>query len=282
MPVPSQAHAPALPAMGVSTLLRALFKRPRHPLPSALPELVTTYCLEHLPLDAIARYRAAFGFAGDGVPLTWWYLPAQRAHLATMLDPGFPFRVAGLVHMDNLLEAHGQMSPGAPLLLRTTLRLPPPSASGALRCVLETMGSAGDQPVFTCTSTYLIRRGGKGGAQPAEPAFAGAALAQWTLDAGAGRRYARLSGDWNPIHLYGWSARLMGMRAPIIHGMHTLAASCAALEKAGGRPAARIACRFRAPVALGGTVTLRATPSLGTFVVDAGGKPAVTGQCTLA
>jgi len=265
--------------MGFPTLLRALIKRPQ---PAALPGLTTTYRLDGLPQRDIARYRAAFGFAGEHVPLTWWYLLAQRAHLATMLEPGFPYRIAGLVHMDNTLEAHGAAVPGEPLLVRTVLRLLPPSSSGALRCVLETSGSSGEQSVFTCTSTYLIRRGGKGSPKPAEPEPAGTPLAQWTLDTAAGRRYARLSGDWNPIHLYGWSARLMGMRAPIIHGMHTLAASCAALEHAGGRPMRRIACRFRAPVTLGSTVSLRTLGETGEFVVDAGGKPAATGQYALA
>lgn len=284
MSASSMTHVPALPAMGVLTLLRALFKRPRRPLPSALPDIVTEYRLDSLPLDDIARYRAAFGFTGDRVPLTWWYLPAQRAHLATMLEPAFPFRIAGLVHMENALEGHGSAAPGQPLVLRTVLRLLPPSSSGALRCVLETTGSAEGAPVFTCTSTYLIRRGERGGTKQPDAGLDlnGAPLAQWTLDAAAGRRYARLSGDWNPIHLYGWSARLMGMRAPIIHGMHTLATSCAALENDSGRHVIRIDCRFRAPVMLGATVTMRSRCESDEFVVEAGGKPAVTGIYMLA
>lgn len=284
MPPSSMTHVPALPAMGPLTLLRALFKRPQQSLPSALPELGTEYRIDRLPLDDIARYRAAFGFKGGHVPLTWWYLLAQRAHLATMLDPRFPFRIVGLVHMENALEEHGPLAAGQPLVVKTMLRMLPPSSSGALRCVLETTGSAAGAPVFSCTSTYLIRRGERGGTkQPeADAGIAGAALAQWTLDRAAGRRYARLSGDWNPIHLSGWSARLMGMRRPIIHGMHTLARCCAALENAGGRRALRIACRFRTPVPLGSTVVLHAEPGTGAFVVEASGRPAVSGDCRLA
>ncbi|CAN7268255.1 MaoC/PaaZ C-terminal domain-containing protein [Massilia sp. LjRoot122] len=280
MPASSMSHVPALPAMGVVTLLRALFKRPRRPLPSALPDIVTEYCLERLPLDEIARYRAAFGFSGERVPLTWWYLLAQRAHLATMLRPAFPFRIVGLVHMENVLEEHGLIASDEPLVLRTVLRLLPPSSSGARRCVLETTGSADGAPVFSCTSTYLIRRGERGGAKQPEVVadLPGAPLAQWTLDATAGRRYARLSGDWNPIHLYRWSARLMGMRAPIIHGMHTLATSCAALESHGGRHATRIDCRFRAPIGLGATASLSAHADTGDFVVKADARLAVTGN----
>lgn len=279
----SSTHVPALPAMGVGILLRALFKRPQHPLPGSLPELASSYRLEQLPVGDIARYRAAFGFEGEHLPLTWWYLLAQRAHLATMLAPGFPFRIVGLVHMDNALHAHQVPIPGQPLLIDTVLRLLPPSSSGALRCTLDTTGSSDGVPVFGCTSTYLIRRGSRSSAKQEESVLPqGASLTQWTLGVDAGRRYARLSGDWNPIHLTRWSARLMGMRAPIIHGMHTLASACAALERSAGRHAVAIDCRFRAPVALGSTAALSFDAVSGEFVVAAAGKPAVTGSITLA
>lgn len=279
----SSTHVPALPAMGVDILLRALFKRPQHPLPDSLPELASSYRLDGLPLDDIARYRAAFGFEGQHVPLTWWYLLAQRAHLATMLAPGFPFRIVGLVHMDNALRVFQEPAPGQPLLIDAVLRLLPPSSSGALRCMLDTTGYSDGVPVFGSTSTYLIRRGSRSSAKQEESVLPqGAPLTQWTLGVGAGRRYAQLSGDWNPIHLTRWSARLMGMRAPIIHGMHTLASACAALERSAGRHALAIDCRFRAPVALGSTAALSFDAVSGEFVVAAAGKPAVTGSVTLA
>jgi len=268
--------------MGASLLLRALFKRPRHPLPTTLPELSSAYRLDRLPLDQIARYRAAFGFTGDGIPLTWWYLLAQRAHLATMLSPGFPFRIMGLVHMDNALRAQREPDPNQPLLIETVLRLLPPSSNRALRCLLETTGSADGAPVFACTSTYLIRRGTRSDAkEETNAAPQGGIIVRWSLDAAAGRRYARLSGDWNPIHLHPWSARLMGMRAPIIHGMHTVATCCAALESDTERHACAIDCRFRAPVALGSSVSLSFDAEAQEFAVAATGKAAVTGSITL-
>jgi hypothetical protein len=70
MPASASTHVPALPAMGPATLLRALFKRPRRPAPALLPDLVTEYRLDSLPLDGIARYRQAFGFTGAHIPLT--------------------------------------------------------------------------------------------------------------------------------------------------------------------------------------------------------------------
>ncbi|KAK6179479.1 hypothetical protein SNE40_011830 [Patella caerulea] len=37
-----------------------------------------------------------------------------------------------------------------------------------------------------------------------------------------GIQYARATGDWNPHHIYPWSARLLGYRKPIAHGMWIL------------------------------------------------------------
>ncbi len=45
-----------------------------------------------------------------------------------------------------------------------------------------------------------------------------------------GRRYARASGDWNPHHLYPATARLLGYRRAIAHGMWTLARTLALIE----------------------------------------------------
>jgi len=81
-----------------------------------------------------------------------------------------------------------------------------------------------------------------------------APLADWTLGGGAGRRYARASGDYNPIHLWGWTARPFGFRRPILHGFCTAALVAHALVEGplGGDPAAlrRLHIVFRAPLPL--------------------------------
>lgn len=45
-----------------------------------------------------------------------------------------------------------------------------------------------------------------------------------------GVQYAKLTGDWNPHHLYKWTAWLLGYRKPIAHGMWTLSRSIAQLQ----------------------------------------------------
>jgi acyl dehydratase len=285
-------QAPRLPPMGPGLVLRVLSKRAR-PVPTSAPgPLLSAFTLPGIDAAHLARYRAALGFDPDcgAVPLTWWYLPVQRAHMATMLSDDFPYRLAGMVHVENELVAHavapsnGQHN--APIVLSTRIDILPPTASGAVYCALATEGSAHGVHVFTCTSKYLAVRGLRSGkARPAPqpaPAPQGSVIDSWTLAPSSGRAYARVSGDWNPIHLTRWSARLMGLPAPIIHGMHSVARTCAALETAAARQVTAISVRFTAPLALGSTAVLRTGSEPGRYALWCGAVLAAEGAFTLS
>jgi acyl dehydratase len=264
--------------MSAATLLRALFKRPARAGANAGVSEPVRHRLERIDDGQVARYRTALGFSGSRVPLTWYYLLAQRAHLATMLGASFPFRLVGIIHVDNALSAGIQPLPGRPLDLQTTVAVGAPAANGAVHAVLDTHAAQDGQPVFSCRSTYLAVRGRRGGSHhPPPPAAPPAPLAGWQLSPSSGREYARLSGDWNPIHLWPWTARLMGLQTPIIHGMHTQGRVCAELERAGGRQVAALDGRFRAPIPLGSAVMLAADLRTARYVVEAGGRVAVEG-----
>ena len=45
----------------------------------------------------------------------------------------------------------------------------------------------------------------------------------WRVPADAGRRYAQVSGDFNPIHLTSATAKLFGFKRAIVHGMWSVA-----------------------------------------------------------
>jgi hypothetical protein len=287
-------QAPVLPPMGPGLVLRVLSKRPR-PVPATPPgPLLSTFIMPGIDAAHLARYRAALGFdasaASGAIPLTYWYLPVQRAHMATMLSDDFPYRLAGMVHVENELVAHGVAPPNglrnAPIVLTTRIDILPPTSSGAVYCALATEGSANGVRLFTCTSKYLAVRGQRSGkARPATPpasAEQGSVIDSWTLTPSSGRAYARVSGDWNPIHLTRWSARLMGLPAPIIHGMHSVARTCAALEAAAGRPVNAISVRFTAPLTLGSTAVLRTGSEPGRYALWCGEVLAAEGAFTLA
>ncbi|QOR46237.1 MaoC family dehydratase [Trueperella pecoris] len=76
-----------------------------------------------------------------------------------------------------------------------------------------------------------------------------------TLDSAAGRRWARISGDANPIHLTRLTAAPFGYSAPIAHGsaLEAWAHACVGVN---GSSAASGASRFRAPTKLPNAVEL--------------------------
>lgn len=277
------ASTPVLPALNLATLFAVAFKGT---VPAAHDGASFESRYELAALDAanIARYAAHLGFAKDALPLTWYYLPVQRAHLATLLAQPVSFKLAGIIHTENEIVEHARPRLGRPLLLATQVRVEPPAANGAIYCTLRTDGAQDGTASFTCTSRYLVKRGQRGGPHgPREPVtLDGPALANWELTPSSGRAYAAVSCDWNPIHLSGWSARLMGLPAPIIHGMHSVGKACAELERATGRRVTRIAARFLAPIPLGTTATLRADETHGTWTIATATRCAVAGSFATA
>ena len=106
-------------------------------------------------------------------------------------------------------------------------------------------------------------RGGKLEGEPVEEELARplalTQVAQWKAPADIGRQYAKVSGDYNPIHLSAVSARMFGFPSAIAHGLWNKARTLAALAE--HLPAANleIAVQFKKPVRLPSEVTLLAS-----------------------
>jgi acyl dehydratase len=80
-------------------------------------------------------------------------------------------------------------------------------------------------------------------------------VATWRVPDDAGRRYAKVSGDVNPLHLSGLSAKAFGFKRAIAHGMWVKARALAALS--GRLPdALSVDVGFQKPLFLPSTVAL--------------------------
>jgi hypothetical protein len=270
--------------MRLISLWSALFKRGRaDQLPDGiLPSLQTDFILARIDPSHVARYNALLGFAAGTLPVTYYYLLSQRAHLATLLSKGFPFRVAGMVHVENSLVEAQTPDPFHPLHLSTTVAIAPATASGAVHCELVTVAMQEDVLVFTCTSKYLAKRGRRKGVPAAtRDTIEGKRIGGWAVGGSLGRAYARVSGDWNPIHLWRWSARLMGLRRPIIHGMHSVAAACALLEQGGAQRVTAVTAHFKSPITLRSRPTLYMSGDHHSYCIGVEGHRMVDGAVSL-
>ena len=208
----------------------------------------------------VEAYAAVCGFPRkDSVPLTYPHLLTFPLHMAIMSDPGFPYAALGMVHVENTITAHRAIAVGEVLDVSTTVGPARPHARGALLDFVTSVTVAGEV-AWESTSTYLRR-----GAPPEGEPAAGLVIddvpaggIDWRLPADLGRTYASVSGDANPIHLYPWSAKALGFRRQIAHGMWTLARSIAAIENR-LPDAVTVEAAFKKPVFLPGTVTFAST-----------------------
>lgn len=232
---------------------------------------------------ALARYRNFVGSL-DEFPLAYAYVLAQPAHFHLINEPDFPVRAVGLVHADNRIVRVGNLDLTRPFALSVAIsgdRVRRRGREFSLRTLFVQDGN----PVIEMDSGCFTRvRGAPRGEHapaesPAEPVHAAERVADLRFAAHFGRRYARVSGDYNPIHLAGWLARPFGFRRAIAHGVGTMARIDAELGRTGQRPTRELTIRFRRPVELPVSTVLHrcAERADGFILVDPAGRELVSG-----
>ncbi|UOY00304.1 MaoC family dehydratase [Blastococcus sp. PRF04-17] len=195
----------------------------------------------------------------DVLPATYPHMLTFPLQMALMSDRSFPVALPGLVHVRNRIEVLRPVGADALLDLEVWAENFAAHRSGAAVDLRATV-SAGGQEVWRSTSTYLSR-GAKApeGAPEADIEVSVGDLARpvatWRVPDDAGRRYAKVSGDVNPIHLSGLTAKAFGFKRAIAHGMWVKARVLGALS--GRLPdALDVDVSFRKPLFLPSTVTL--------------------------
>ena len=211
--------------------------------------------------DHVASYAAVCGFpVKDTAPLTFPHVLAFPLHMAVLTSPEFPFPAIGTVHLANTITQHRPVAVGETLLLEvhtSALRAHP---KGRTIDFLAT-AMVGEETVWESTSTYLRRGRDNPGAEiPTRPDHVVPGRVTWRLGGDVGRRYAAVSGDHNPIHLYPLTAKALGFRRQIAHGMWSLARCVAALENR-LPDAVTVDATFKKPIFLPGTVAFGQDPA---------------------
>jgi hypothetical protein len=237
--------------------------------------------------DHLAAYDRACGFAyGDRIPATYPHVLAFPLHLELIADRAFPLPVIGLVHITNAIVQHRPIDAGEVLAIAARTSDPRPHRRGRQFDIVTEVTSGGEL-VWEERSTNLRieRRDERDSERPPEPGEPLPAVARWRLRSDLGRRYATVSGDYNPIHLHRLTARLFGFPGAIIHGMWTKARCLAALEPL-LPPAYVVEVAFKRPIVLPATVAFadrRDGPDRKFAVRDAGdGTPHLEGTVTAA
>ena len=220
------------------------------PRPKELPDRELTRTAD-VDRHALAAYDRVCGFRlRDELPATYPHVLAFPLAMELMAGGDFPFSPLGLVHIANRIEQLRPIRADDRLDLRVWADGLAPHERGR-QFELHGEAAVGGEVVWRDRSTYLHREGGgssssrRDGAEPREPS------AVWRVPGDIGRRYARVSGDANPIHLHPLTAKALGQPGAIAHGMWTKARCLAALE--GELPDAyAVEGRFKLPLRIPG------------------------------
>ncbi len=215
--------------------------------------------------DLVARHREICGYAGGGgVPSAFMETLFQGLMVQLILSPPFPFSPFGVIHLGQRMRWRRLLEPGASVDCACTLAALRETRRGfEVECAM--LASQQGEPVWEGLATLIsrskaTRRGGskrKSAAVKGEPGgWCEPALLEVPGD--TGRRYAAVSGDYNPFHLYGFLAKLFGFPRPIAHGMWTLARALAWLEEQQSVPGLHhVDVSFKRPLLMPGSVALR-------------------------
>ncbi|WP_035749739.1 MaoC family dehydratase [Arthrobacter sp. 35W] len=213
----------------------------------------------------MTEYQHLVGKAArDIIPSGYLHSMAFPVAMSVMVREDFPLPLLGMIHLRNQVEHLAPVQFSMPLSIRSWARnLAGHRAGTQVELVVEIRGDGGTDVLWRGVSTYLAKGVYLPGLdKPAsapdirEDFQAPNPTGIWSLGVDAGRAYAAVSGDFNPIHLSVFTAKALGMRRSIAHGMY-LAARVLADVGSPKPEGFSWDISFAAPVFLPGTVAVR-------------------------
>lgn len=200
--------------------------------------------------------------ASDTLPAGFIHALAFPLSMSVMNRDDFPLPLLGMIHLTNKVVQSGPVLFSEALDIRAWAEnLRGHRAGTQLDLVAEVRGAGEETLRWRGVSTYLAKgvflpgidkptaAATPNGFTPPDP------TALWQLGVDTGRAYASVSGDFNPIHLSVLSAKALGMRRSIAHGMYLASRALADVGAAKG-DAFSWDVAFEAPVFLPARVAL--------------------------
>jgi len=254
---PVSLHFSSAPGI-VPAYLRILLSRKPAFVADGVPRIEAVLGRFEVNPRHLARYRKVCGDReSDELPITYPHILATPVHLAMIACEAFPVSLLGVVHVRNRIVQHRPLHVHDAGSIRSWLEGYRETSRGQ-ELDLQTQVQIGSDVVWSETSTFLARhRDRRRVSRTGEPAMPNVEMpprqdvttSTFTVSPAVGRQYARVSGDFNPIHIADVGARFFGLKRAIAHGMWSLA-RCAA--EIGGNAFAQpctLDVAFRRPIA---------------------------------
>ena len=207
--------------------------------------------------ELVLRWRGVRPALAELEPLLYFQVVGFRLQMALLTHPAFPVPIWRMLQVRNRLVQHRPLpcSASADLEARLAeLRVLEKGFEADLHTSALESGSLAWESV---TTFYARGRFGPATAHavpsPAEPA--GPPIAEWTMPEHGALRFARLTGDYNGLHLSDAYARRLGFAKAFLHPQRVLATCLAHLAGRVGTPRV-LEAWLKGPVPYGARVRL--------------------------
>lgn len=188
----------------------------------------------------LKAYNQVCGFKNNGyIPAIYLAVLSQSLQMHMMTQEAFPFAVLGLVHIRNQIKQFRKVGSNEQLTLSCEFGELQPHDKG-VQFDFITLAKVGDDVVMQGVTTYLSRQKTELSVKAANAVKSDQATEQnpteyqlqgvWDIAENIGRRYAKVSGDFNLIHIHALTAKAFGFKQAIAHGMWSKARALASLN----------------------------------------------------
>lgn len=218
----------------------------KKPKTAVMPDLCFVQNDAEVNQEHVSQYRDICGFdvKKKDVPVTYPYVMIFPIQGLLLVDRAFPFQAMGLVHLANRIQQFGAIKAGSKVTIsvRFDKTVVPHTKGYCFNVISEIFTSPSPDAalLWRCEATYLSRARNTSLLSGDSPTYASKLTdsdmadlqkdKDWTLRGDFSRKYAAISGDYNPIHLYAATAKPLGFpHGCIMHGMWSVAACTAAL-----------------------------------------------------
>lgn len=214
-----------------SLLGKAAFKSGNYALGDQLPGLSTQINSLVINRQHLQAYQQLCGFqSSQTLPATYLHMIGFPLFLKILIQQDFPMRAMGQVHLRNQISVHHQFDIRQPIDMTAAIGGSVLTSRG-LEWNIDVSARVDNQVVWSGESVFLHRCKTGILREAVSPIRHEGEPQNWQVDADIGRRYARVSGDYNPIHLTDITAKLFGFKQAIAHGMWSKARCLAALDQ---------------------------------------------------
>lgn len=235
-------------------------------------------------LNAYCRVTRS-NLESKGPPLLYPHALLGSAHLLIISHAQFPLGALGLLHLRNHVIRYRTMEVDAPWDLKCELSRQRNVEKG-LEFDFDSTVTVDGELVWQSISTYLKRgkRTAKVEASPLSDLFPPLAETSssesFDVPSDIGKQYARVTGDYNPIHVSTLAAKVFGFKRAIAHGMWSVARTLGTLPHIAGP--VRLDVAFKGPMFTGSQAAVAIDSSRFDVFCDRNPRPVIVGTCRSA